>query len=123
MISAAADIAATKQFSGGKAALGTGVKAIAKGTAVGFILVAAFDIAEWWTSDDPLNNWSDLFVSLGIDLVKTAIATAATVAVSASIVIAASALGFAAAPVALVVVGGIGVGIAVSFALEYADKN
>lgn len=123
MISAAADIAAAKQFSGGKAALETGVKATVKGTGLGFILVAAFDIAEWWSSDDPFNNWSDLFVSLGIDLVKTAIATATTVAVSASIIIAAGALGLAAAPVALVVIGGIGAGIAVSFALEYADRN
>ena len=72
MISAAA-IVATKQFSGGKAALKTGAKASIKGRGLGFISVAVFDIVEWLSSDDPFNNWSDLFVSLGIDLVKTAI--------------------------------------------------
>ena len=56
------------------AATSVGLGAAAKTTAVtagkslgglGFGIVAAFEIAEWLTTDDPFNNWSDLWDRTG----------------------------------------------------------
>lgn len=120
MLTTAVDIASSQNK---KAMVKTGVKSTAKATGIGFILVAGFDIAEWLTTDEPFDNWSDLFVTLGIDLVKTGISTAASVVVGTAVAIAAGATTVAAAPVALVVGAGISVGLLVSFGLEWADKK
>ena len=81
----------------------------------GFALVATFDIAEFMLSDDPLNNWSDLYVTLGIDAVKTVIATAAGLIVGAIII--GSGIGI------VVVAGGIAAAVLTSFALEAGDRK
>ena len=116
MISAAADIsAAVDAGSYSRAELAT-AKTTAKSLGgFGFALVATFEIAEFMLSDDPLNNWSDLYVSLGMSAVKTVLATAVGVVVGAIAV--ASGIGI------IVVVAGIGAAILTSFALEYVDRR
>ena len=77
IVSTAADIKAASRAGGLSTAGLMTAKTAARGLpGFGFALVATFDIAEFMLSDDPLNNWSDLYVSLGMSAVKTVLATA-----------------------------------------------
>lgn len=110
------------------AATSVGLGAAAKTTAstagrslggIGFGIVAAFEIAEWLTSDDPFNNWSDLWMGLGSGAVKAVVATAVGLAVGGM------AIAFTAAAAPAIVVIGIGAFavIGVSFGLEWLDTK
>ena len=116
MISAAATINAAIDAGSYGIAGATTVKAAGRSLGgFGFALVATFEIAEFMLSDDPLNNWSDLYVSLGMSAVKTVLATAVGVAFGAIAV--ASGVGI------VVIVAGIGAAVLTSFALEYVDRK
>ncbi|MGP5552168.1 hypothetical protein [Psychrobacter celer] len=116
IVSTAADIKTASRAGGLSTAGLMTAKTAARGLpGFGFALVATFDIAEFMLSDDPLNNWSDLYVTLGIDAVKTVIATAAGLIVGAIIV--GSGIGIA------VVAGGIAAAVLTSFALEAGDRK
>lgn len=116
IISTAANIKSASRAGGLSTAGLITAKTAAKGLGgFGFALVATFDIAEFMLSDDPLNNWSDLYVTLGIDAAKTIIATAAGLVVGAFLV---------GSGVGIIVVGvGIIAAVATSFILEYADRK
>jgi len=106
------------------AATSVGLGAAAKTTAVtagkslgglGFGIVAAFEIAEWLASDDPFNNWSDLWMGLGSSAIKAVIATAVGLATAALVV---------AGGAAIVVIGvGVVVAVVASFTLEWVDRK
>lgn len=110
------------------AATSVGLGAAAKTTAssagkslggIGFGIVAAFEIAEWLTTDDPFNNWSDLWMGLGSSAIKAVIATAVGLAVGGM------AIAFTAAAAPAIIVIGIGAlaVIGVSFGLEALDSK
>jgi len=116
IISTATDIKSASRAGGlSTAGLATAKTAVKGLGGFGFALVATFDIAEFMLSDDPLNNWSDLYVTLGIDAVKTVIATAAGLIVGAIII--GSGIGI------VVVAGGIAAAVLTSFALEAGDRK
>lgn len=116
MISAAATVSAAVDAGSYRIAGATTVKAAGRSLGgFGFALVATFEIAEFMLSDDPINNWSDLYVSLGMSAVKTVFATAVGVAIGAVAV--ASGIGI------VVIVAGIGAAVLTSFALEYVDRR
>lgn len=106
------------------AATSAGLGAAAKTTAssagkslggIGFGIVAAFEIAEWLTMDDPFNNWSDLWMGLGSSAIKAVIATAVGLATAALVV---------AGGAAIVVIGvGVVVAVVASFTLEWIDRK
>ena len=106
------------------AATSVGLGAAAKTTAstagkslggIGFGIVAAFEIAEWLTTDDPFNNWSDLWIGLGSSAIKAVIATAVGLATAALVV---------AGGAAIVVIGvGVVVAVVASFTLEWIDRK
>lgn len=109
------------------AATSVGLGAATKTTAItagkslrglGFGIVAAFEIAEWLTSDDPFNNWSDLWMGLGSSAIKAVIATAVGLAVG-GMAIAATA---AAPAIVIIGIGALAV-IGVSFGLEVLDSK
>ena len=110
------------------AATSVGLGAAAKTTAstagkslggIGFGIVAAFEIAEWLTSDDPFNNWSDLWIGLGSSAIKAVVATAAGLAIGAGIIF----LSASAAPaIAVIAIGAVTV-IGISFGLEALDSR
>ena len=86
---------------------------------LGFGIVAAFEIAEWLTTDDPFNNWSDLWIGLGSGAIKAVIATAAGLAVGGLVIV-----GSAAAAPAIAVIGiGIIAVVGISFGLEWLDRK
>lgn len=116
IISTAADIKSASRAGGLSTAGLMTAKTAARGlSGFGFALVATFDIAEFMLSDDPLNNWSDLYVTLGIDAVKTIIATAAGLIFSTIVV---------GSGIGIVIVGvGIIAAVATSFVLEYVDRK
>ncbi|MBF0658441.1 hypothetical protein IPZ60_06785 [Psychrobacter sp. NG25] len=110
------------------AAASVGLGAAAKTTAstagrslggIGFGIVAVFEISEWLTSDDPFNNWSDLWMGLGSSAIKAVIATAVGLAVGGM------AIAFTAAAAPAIVIIGIGAlaVIGVSFGLEVLDTK
>ena len=116
MLSAASNVKAAVKAGGYGAGGLAAVKSTARGLGpFGIGLVATFDIVEFLLTDNWENNFSDLYVTLGIDMGKAAIATFAGVVASAAVV----GLG-----IGIVVVGvGIGAAILTSLALEAADRK
>jgi hypothetical protein len=110
-------------------------KMVLKGGGVAVVFAISLDIAEWYKDyseidkdGKPKNDFYDLFAKVGTDLVKAGlIAALTTVTVStlfgslATIGLAAGAA--AAAPVALVVVGTIAVGVALVYGIEWIDRK
>ncbi len=86
---------------------------------IGFGIVAYFEIAEWLTTDDPFNNWSDLWIGLGSSAIKGVVATAAGVVMGG---LAIATMTAAAPAIAIVAIGAVTV-IAVSFSLEFVDRK
>ena len=116
MLSGAGNVKAAVTAGGYGAGGLAAVKSTAKGLGpFGIGLVATFDIAEFLLTDDWKNNFSDLYVTLGIDLTKAAIATFAGVVLSALVI---------GSGIGVVVVGvGIIAAVATSFILEGADRK
>lgn len=119
MIGSAASAASAAKTAGIGSAVKTTAKTAVRGSGIGFALVAVFDIAEWITSDDPYNNWSDLWSALALDLGKTAIAAAVGIAAGAAVV----ALSTVALPVIAVVAVGTLFAVGASFLLEWVDRK
>ena len=89
---------------------------------IGLVVVGSFEILEWGTGDDPFNNWSDLFIGLGMGTVKLAISTAGGL-ISGGIAVGVSIAMFGVASVGVVIVSILLGGIAVSIALEAIDGS
>lgn len=110
------------------AAVSVGLGAAAKTTAttavrgligIGFGIVAAFEVAEWLTMDDPFNNWSDLWMGLGSSAVKAVIATAAGLVVGGMVIAATVTV----APAIAIIAVGAFTAITVLFGLEWLDTR
>lgn len=120
MIASASSVYAAASSAGLGAAAKTTVSTAGKSLGgIGFGIVAAFEIAEWLTTDDPFNNWSDLWIGLGSGAIKAVIATAAGLAVGGLLI-----AGSAAAAPAIAVIGiGIIAVVGISFGLEWLDRK
>ena len=93
-----------------------------KGNAVTILIVGAIDIADWILSEDEDKKFEDLCVTLGMDALKVVVGSVVTAG------LAALALGFVAlfgitAPVAVVIVGTIAIGITVGFIIDLIDTK
>lgn len=116
MLSGASNVKAAIKAGGYGAAGLTAVKSTAKGLGpFGIGLVATFDIVEFLLTPDWENNFSDLYVTLGMDLGKAAIATFAGIVFGAVLTL--TGIGI------VVVVGGILATVATSFYLEAKDRE
>ena len=108
-----------------QAAGGSGVsqaaRGVAKGNFIGFVIAAAFDVNDFFQSEDPEKNWGDLLGALSVTFVKVWVAGFVGVLLAGAIASAAVAAGVAAVPVVLVVGLGVGIAIGVGFLLDKLD--
>lgn len=91
-----------------------------KSAPFGILVVGTLDVVEWYTSEKPWqDNYSDLFVALGIDTVKFGIATVSGIVIGAAVI----AIFGVSATVGLVIVSILVGGVAMSYGLEWIDSE
>lgn len=98
---------------------------------IGLVFTISTDVAEWmkgYDQIDPLTGkpkatLSDLFMKVGITVVKAVVETAITAVLTAGVVFLARTFVTAAIPFVLIVVGFLVINVRVSYAVDLLDKN
>jgi hypothetical protein len=90
---------------------------------VGVGLVVFSEVKTFYDTPDADKDWSDLFVSLGVEMAKIAISAIVGAALSVVITTGAGFLVGFTLPFWVVIFAGIGVSIIVGMALEYIDGS
>jgi hypothetical protein len=98
------------------------LKTAMKGNSVTLLIVGTVDIVEYWSSKDNDKQLSDLCVQLGMDALKTVVASLIAAGVVAGILAGIAIIGWS-APVLLIVAGAIAIGIAVGLLLDFVDEK
>jgi hypothetical protein len=98
------------------------MKTTMKGNGVTIIIVGAIDIVTWMMEEDNEKQVSDLCVELGMDFLKLIVNSLITAGLTAAILVGIAALAIT-APVWVVVVGAIAIGIGVGFLLDWVDTK
>jgi hypothetical protein len=96
------------------------IKTAMKGNEVTIIIVGAIDIVLWMTDKSNEKQFSDLCVELGMDVLKLIVNSLITAGIMAGVLIALKSF---TAPVWVVVVGAIVLGVCVGFLLDLVDNK
>lgn len=98
------------------------IKSGLKGNAVTIFIVGAIDIVDWLLSEEENKHLSDLYITLGMDILKTIISSIITAGIATFIMTLITMTGMV-APVCVVIVGVITVGIVIGFGLDWLDRK